>query len=107
MLSALVGSGYGWGGWFVGLLGGEFSLGFWVGGCGLCVFVCGVRGGRVDCRVGGAGALGVWGVLGKKTLLPRGSFQKCGFQGGVNFVSKFMLKRETCVKEGVRVGLEG
>ncbi len=50
---------------------------------------------RVDCRVGGAGALGVWGVWGKKNLLPRGSFQNCGFQDGVNFVSKFMLKERS------------
>jgi hypothetical protein len=63
--------------------------------CVECVFVCGVRGGRVDCRVGVAGALGVRGVLGKKTLLPRGSFQNCEFQDGVNFVSKFMLKERS------------
>ena len=40
-----------------------------------CVFVACEEGEwRVDCRVGGAGALGVWEVLGKKTVLPRGSF---------------------------------
>ncbi len=70
--------------WGVGLEGVE------------CVFVACEEGEwRVDCRVGGAGALGVWGVLGKKTLIPRGSFQNCGFQGGVNFVSKFMLKKRS------------
>ena len=45
--------------------------------------------------LGVRGALGVWGVLGKKTLLPCGSFQNCGFQDGVNFVSKFMLKERS------------
>jgi hypothetical protein len=37
MSSARVGSGYGWDGWVVGLWGGVFSLGCWVGGCGVCV----------------------------------------------------------------------
>jgi hypothetical protein len=46
MLSALVGFGYGWDGWVVGLWGGVFSSGCWFGGC--VVLVCGVRGGRVE-----------------------------------------------------------
>ncbi len=37
--SALVGSGYGWDGWFVSLGGGLFSWGGWLGGCGVCVCV--------------------------------------------------------------------
>jgi hypothetical protein len=42
---------------------------------------------------GGVGGLGSEGE--KKTLLPCGSFQNCGFQDGVNFVSKFMLKERS------------
>jgi hypothetical protein len=37
MSSALVGSGYGWDGWFVCLGGGLFSWGGWLRGCGVCV----------------------------------------------------------------------
>ncbi len=62
---------------------------------------------RVGLLGWGAGALGVWGVLGKKTLLPRGSFQKMRISGGSEFCFKIYVERETCVKEGVRVGLEG
>ena len=39
MSSALVGSGYGWGGWVVCFVGGVFSWGGWLGGCGVCVCV--------------------------------------------------------------------
>ncbi len=46
----------------------------------------------------GCGGVGGLGSVGEKNLLPRGSFQNCGFQDGVNFVSKFMLKREICVR---------
>ena len=35
MSSALVGSGYGWGGWVVCFVGGVFSWGGWLGGCGV------------------------------------------------------------------------
>ncbi len=37
MSSALVGSGYGWVGWVVCFVGGVFSSGVLLGGCGVCV----------------------------------------------------------------------
>jgi hypothetical protein len=62
MSSARVGCGYGWDGWVVGLWGGVFSSGCWLGGCGVCV--CGVRGVIVESGLlgWGAGALGVLGA---------------------------------------------
>ncbi len=80
-------------------------VGLWVCGVVCLVRVVGLEGvecvclwrarresGELGCWVGVRGRWGFGECWGKKTLLPRGSFQNCGFQGGVNFVSKFMLK---------------
>ena len=71
--------------------------------------VCGVRGGRVESGVVGLGCGGVGGLgsVGEKNFTTSWLLLKLRISGGSEFCFKINVERDICVKEGVRVWLEG
>jgi hypothetical protein len=95
MSSALVGSGYGWVGRCVGLWGGVFSWCLWLGECGVRVVIVESGEGKVGCWVRERVHWGFWERGAKKLYYLVAPFEIGGFQTGVNFVSKLMLKERS------------